>query len=107
MTDDETIAIGRRVVRMESEALRDVEQRLGEGFARAVDLVAGCAGRVILSGVGKSGLIGRKIAATLTSTGTPATFLHPTENGWSLRWFTPAAEVKLCGHATLASAFTL
>ena len=80
MTDDETIAIGRRVVRMESEALLDVEQRLGEGFARAVDLVAGCAGRVILSGVGKSGLIGRKIAATLTSTGTPATFLHPTES---------------------------
>ena len=70
---------GRRVVALEREALAGVESRLGESFAKAVGLVAGARGRVIVSGVGKSGLIGRKIAATLTSTGTPATFLHPTE----------------------------
>ncbi len=71
---------GRRVIALEREALATVESKLGESFARAVAIVAGARGRVIVSGVGKSGLIGRKIAATLTSTGTPATFLHPTES---------------------------
>lgn len=80
MTGDQAITLGRRVLRLETEALAEVERRLGEGFARAVDLVASSSGRVIVAGVGKSGLIGRKIAATLTSTGTPATFLHPTES---------------------------
>lgn len=72
--------MGRRVIRMEREALAESEGRLGESFARAVELLARCTGRAIVSGVGKSGLIGRKIAATLTSTGTPATFLHPSES---------------------------
>ena len=71
---------GRRVVRMESDALAAVAARLGPEFARAVELIAGASGRVIVAGVGKSGLIGRKIAATLTSTGTPASFLHPVES---------------------------
>lgn len=71
---------GRRVVRMERDALAELEERIDEHFARAVELIAGCPGRVIVAGVGKSGLIGRKIAATLTSTGTPATFLHPVES---------------------------
>jgi arabinose-5-phosphate isomerase len=71
---------GRRVIRMEREALEETEKRLGENFARAVDALAKSTGRAIVSGVGKSGLIGRKIAATLTSTGTPATFLHPAES---------------------------
>jgi arabinose-5-phosphate isomerase len=71
---------GRRVLRLEAEALAEAERRLGEPFARAVELLAGCQGRVIVSGMGKSGHIGRKIAATLTSTGTPANFLHPTES---------------------------
>ncbi|HEX6249823.1 MAG TPA: KpsF/GutQ family sugar-phosphate isomerase [Gemmatimonadaceae bacterium] len=71
---------GRRVLRLESEALAEAERRLGGSFARAVDLLAACDGRVIVSGMGKSGHIGRKIAATLTSTGTPATFLHPAES---------------------------
>ncbi len=71
---------GRRVVRMEREALAEVEQRIGAAFVRAVELIAGSHGRVIVAGVGKSGLIGKKIAATLTSTGTPATFLHPVES---------------------------
>jgi arabinose-5-phosphate isomerase len=72
-------ATGRRVVRMEAEALAEVERRIGEGFAAAVDLIATSTGRVIVSGVGKSGHVARKIAATLTSTGTPASFLHPVE----------------------------
>ena len=80
MTKDEVIARGRRVVRMERDALAEVEERIDEAFARAVELIAAASGRVIVAGVGKSGLIGRKIAATLTSTGTPASFLHPVES---------------------------
>ncbi len=80
MNHDEIIERGRRVVRLEHEALAALEQRLGSEFARAVVLVASSHGRVIVAGVGKSGLIGRKIAATLTSTGTPATFLHPVDS---------------------------
>jgi len=71
---------GRRVFRMEREALEDIERSLGAPFAAAIDMLAACEGRVIVAGVGKSGLIGRKIAATLTSTGTPATFLHPVDS---------------------------
>ena len=77
---ERTLATGRRVLRMERDAIDGVERRLDESFARAVELVATSSGRVIVAGVGKSGLIARKIAATLTSTGTPATFLHPVES---------------------------
>ena len=70
---------GRRVLSLESVALRNAELALGEDFVRAVQLLAACTGRVIVAGVGKSGLVGRKMAATFTSTGTPATFLHPVE----------------------------
>ena len=80
MNAEEIIALGRRVVHLEREALRGVEERMDESFAAAVALVAESEGRVIVSGVGKSGLIARKIAATLTSTGTPATFLHPMDS---------------------------
>jgi arabinose-5-phosphate isomerase len=80
MNHDEIIERGRRVVRMECEALHESEKRLGDNFARAVELLAKSTGRAIVSGVGKSGHIGRKIAATLTSTGSPATFLHPAES---------------------------
>ncbi|MFN2565180.1 MAG: SIS domain-containing protein [Gemmatimonadaceae bacterium] len=80
MTKSDVIERGRRVVRMERDALAAAADRLGAEFARAVELIAGAGGRVIVTGVGKSGLIGRKIAATLTSTGTPATFLHPVES---------------------------
>ncbi|HVA57501.1 MAG: KpsF/GutQ family sugar-phosphate isomerase [Gemmatimonadaceae bacterium] len=80
MTRDEIVAMGRRVLRLESEALAVAESRLGDTFAGAVALIAGSRGRVIVAGVGKSGLIGRKIAATLTSTGTPASFLHPVDS---------------------------
>jgi arabinose-5-phosphate isomerase len=80
MTRDEIIERGRRVVRLEREALSETEARVGESFARAVEMIAACKGRVIVAGVGKSGLVGRKIAATMTSTGTPAAFLHPSES---------------------------
>ncbi len=80
MTPAEIVERGRRVVRMERDALTEVERRLGDEFARAVQLIASASGRVIVAGVGKSGLIGRKIAATLTSTGTAAMFLHPVES---------------------------
>ena len=78
--DREIVERGRRVVRNERDAIAAVEERLGAEFARAVRLIAASPGRVIVSGVGKSGLIGRKIAATLTSTGTPASFLHPADS---------------------------
>jgi arabinose-5-phosphate isomerase len=80
MTRKDIVERGRRVLRMETEALGEAERRIGDDFARAVESIARSEGRVIVSGVGKSGLIGRKIAATLTSTGTPATFLHPADS---------------------------
>src|SRR3954464_6305249 len=80
MTRRDIVERGKRVLRMETEALAEAERRMGDDFARAVECIARSDGRVIVSGAGKSGLIGRKIAATLTSTGTPATFLHPADS---------------------------
>ena len=71
--------IAREVLELESRAIRDLIPRLNEKFNGAVDLLHGCRGRVIVTGMGKSGLIGVKIASTLNSTGTPALFLHPAE----------------------------
>jgi len=71
---------GRRVLALEADAIGRVAQRLGPAFAAAVRLLAAASGRVIVSGLGKSGLIARKIAATFTSTGTPASFLHPIDS---------------------------
>jgi len=71
---------GRRVLAIEAGAVGRVADGLGPAFARAIELLAAAKGRVIVSGVGKSGLIARKIAATFTSTGTPATFLHPVDS---------------------------
>ncbi len=73
------LAEGRRVLRVEAGAVAALEGRLGEDFVRACRLVRDAPGRVVVSGLGKSGHVARKIAATLTSTGTPATFLHPVE----------------------------
>jgi arabinose-5-phosphate isomerase len=74
---------GESVVRIEAEALAALADRLAgpmaPAFARALDLLYGCAGRVVVTGMGKSGIVARKIAATLSSTGTPALFLHPAE----------------------------
>ena len=69
----------RRVLRIEAEALTELLQRLDASFERAVELLLACKGRVVVIGMGKSGLIGRKIAATFSSTGTPSVFLHPAE----------------------------
>ncbi|MEY4608425.1 MAG: hypothetical protein RL625_642 [Gemmatimonadota bacterium] len=80
MKPEQMITRGRQVLELERDVIAAAADRLGESFGRAVQLLHACTGRVIVSGVGKSGLIGRKIAATLTSTGTPATFLHPTES---------------------------
>ncbi len=66
-----------RVLDIEIEALRSVRLNISSAFVRAVELIAACRGQVLVSGIGKSGIIGTKIAATLRSTGTPATFLHP------------------------------
>ena len=71
---------GRRVLALEAAAVERAADGLGAAFARAVELLAAAKGRIIVSGVGKSGLIARKIAATFTSTGTPATFLHPVDS---------------------------
>jgi arabinose-5-phosphate isomerase len=64
---------------MEAAAVAALESRLGEAFVKAADAILRATGRVIVSGLGKSGLVGRKIAATLTSTGSPAIFLHPVD----------------------------
>ena len=70
---------GRRVIEAEARALAALADRLGPVFDDAVDAILGTRGRVVLTGMGKSGLVARKIAATLASTGTPALFLHPAE----------------------------
>ena len=70
---------GRRVLGIEARAVHALVQRLDGGFTQAVDLLYQCKGKVVVSGMGKSGLIGQKIAATMASTGTPAFFLHPAE----------------------------
>lgn len=76
---NQTISIAKEVIRKEAQAIFDLEHKINEEFVQAVDLLAKCNGRVIFSGMGKSGIIGRKIAATMTSTGTSAMFLHPAE----------------------------
>jgi len=73
------LAYGRSVVRAEAAALRAVLRRMGKGFLEAVDLLHGCRGTVVVTGVGKSGIIGQKISATLASTGTPSIWLHAAE----------------------------
>lgn len=71
--------IAREVLDIEIEGLEAVKGQLDESFEKAVTAMAQCTGRVVVTGVGKSGLVGRKIAATLSSTGTPSFFLHPVE----------------------------
>lgn len=75
----DSIAIARDVLEIEARAITELVGRLDESFAEAVRVVLGCHGRVVVSGMGKSGHIARKIASTLASTGTPAFFVHPAE----------------------------
>ena len=76
---DDALRMAGDVLRIEAECILRLIDKLDDNFARAVDLIYGSKGRVIVTGIGKSGLIGKKIVATLTSTGTPALFLHPVE----------------------------
>jgi arabinose-5-phosphate isomerase len=71
--------VARQVLDAEAEAIRNLRETLGGDFDGAVELITGCTGRVVLTGMGKSGIICRKIAATMSSTGTPALFMHPAE----------------------------
>lgn len=80
ITDEAELARrAKAVIRAEADAVASLEERIGPAFLEAVRIVAEAPGRVVVCGLGKSGIIGRKIAATLTSTGTPAMFLHPVE----------------------------
>jgi arabinose-5-phosphate isomerase len=74
-----SLETARRVLQIEAQAIQDVLARLDANFEKAVELFFACQGRVVVTGMGKSGLIGRKISATLASTGTPSLFLHPAE----------------------------
>lgn len=76
---DKRLTLAERVLRLEAEGILGLLPRLDARFLKAVDLLHDCRGRVIVTGMGKSGLVGRKLAATLASTGTPAYFLHPAE----------------------------
>lgn len=79
MKEEEILKSGRRVIEEEIEGLKRLRDSLDENFVKAVELLLSCEGKVILTGIGKSGHIARKIASTLSSTGTPAHFLHPSE----------------------------
>src|SRR3970282_1633387 len=73
------LATAREVLEIEARAVRDLVGRLDDSFLRAVETLYSCKGRVVVTGLGKSGIICKKIAATLASTGTPALFMHPAE----------------------------
>ncbi|MEE2525841.1 KpsF/GutQ family sugar-phosphate isomerase [Hyphobacterium sp. HN65] len=79
MTQTSALDVARRVIRLEQEGLEQMAAGLDDGFATIVAMLTGLKGRVICAGVGKSGHVARKIAATLASTGTPSQFVHPTE----------------------------
>jgi arabinose-5-phosphate isomerase len=74
-----SLSIARQVLEIEAKALAELVERLDASFDKAVELLLNCAGRVVVAGMGKSGIIGQKISATLSSTGTPSFFLHPAE----------------------------
>jgi len=78
-TPEHLLALARRVLAIEADAVQKIAARLDASFARAVGLILACHGRVIVSGIGKSGHVARKIAATMASTGTPAYFVHAAE----------------------------
>ncbi len=79
MTSDEIINKGKEVIRIEAEAVSNLMDSIDGEFVKAVEVIFNCNGRVVLTGMGKSGLIARKIVATLNSTGTAAIYLHPTD----------------------------
>ncbi len=78
-TQVDAIEEGKKVIRIQAKSVAALESRIDANFARATDLILACKGRVIVTGVGKSGIIARKIVATMNSTGTPAMFMHPSD----------------------------
>lgn len=94
------IAAAREVLRIEAQAVLALMDRLGDAFLASVEMILACQGRVVVSGIGKSGHIGRKIAATMASTGTPAFFVHPAEaNHGDLGMITPQDVVLALSHS--------
>lgn len=79
MARNKNVEVGREVLRIEAEAVSNLQTKIGKSFHSAVELIFQCKGRVVVTGMGKSGLISQKIASTLASTGTPALFIHPSE----------------------------
>src|SRR6476646_10105552 len=71
---------GRRVLKIEAQSILDIAERLNGGFEKSVQMLLDCKGKVIVTGIGKSGQVARKMASTLSSTGTPALYLHPAES---------------------------
>ena len=90
------LELAKQVLAIEAEAIQGLSARLGQGFLDAVALLLNCKGRVIVSGIGKSGHIARKIASTMASTGTPAFFVHPAEasHGDLRRTLTQVGDIK-------------
>ena len=89
------LALARQTFGIEAQAVQDLAQRVGQEFVQAVESMLSCRGRVVVMGMGKSGHIGRKIAATLASTGTPAMFVHPAEASHGDLGMITAADVLL------------
>ncbi len=95
MKPPSSLKLAREVLETEASAIRELIGRLDERFDRAVEILFSCRGRVAVTGIGKSGIVARKIAATLSSTGTPSLFLHPAEalhgdrrsSAWELWWW--------------------
>jgi arabinose-5-phosphate isomerase len=79
MNADATIQKGKEIIRIEAEAIAALESHINGNFAASVDMIFNAKGRVVLTGMGKSGIIARKIAATMNSTGTPSAFMHPSD----------------------------
>ena len=78
-SDHPYLAYAREVLRLEARAIDSLGPRFGAGFVRAIELVLGCAGHVVVTGIGKPGFLAQKLSATLASTGTPSLYLHPAE----------------------------
>ena len=79
MKSTELIDEAKKILRIEANAVEALINRIDESFVEAIDIMYSCTGKVVVTGMGKSGIIGKKIAATLASTGTPALFLNPAE----------------------------
>jgi len=81
MENKKLIEQAKKVLKIEAESINALADKVDDNLVKAIDIIYSCVGRVVVTGMGKSGLIGKKIAATLASTGTPALFLHPAEGG--------------------------